>query len=85
MRIDNVVISNLTSRSCTVNGRMSLTTNGSTLSSLAFSGNVNARNQFSTSVIPDFELNVAGVQLCPAACRSFMSMSARPCISPARS
>jgi hypothetical protein len=63
VRIDNVVISNLTSNSCTVNGRMSLTTNGSTLSSLAFSGNVNARNQFSTSLIPDFELNVAGVQL----------------------
>lgn len=63
VRIDNVVISNRTSSSCTVNGRMSLTTNGSTLSSLAFRGNVNARNQFSTSVIPDFELSVAGVQL----------------------
>ncbi|MBI1299446.1 DUF4397 domain-containing protein [bacterium] len=63
VRIENVVISNLTSSSCTVNGRLRLTTNGTTLSNLVFSGNVNARNQFSTSVIPDFELNVAGVQL----------------------
>ena len=63
VRINNVVISNRTATSCTVNGRMSLTTNGSTLSNLAFSGNVNARNQFSSSVIPNFELNVAGVQL----------------------
>ena len=63
VRIDNVAISNLTNNSCTVNGRMSVTTNGGTLSSLAFSGNVNARNQFSTATIPDFELNVAGVQL----------------------
>jgi len=63
VRIENVVISNRTATSCTVNGRMSLTTNGSTLGNLAFSGNVNARNQFSTSVIPNFELNVAGVQL----------------------
>ena len=63
VRIDNVTISNRTATGCTVNGRMALTTNGGTLSSLAFSGNVNARNQFSTATIPDFELNVAGVQL----------------------
>lgn len=63
VRIDNVAISNRTATSCTVTGRMTLTTNGSTLSSLAFSGNVNARNQFSSATIPDFELNVAGVQL----------------------
>lgn len=63
VRIDNVTISNRTATSCTVNGRMALTTNGGTLSSLAFSGNVNARNQFSSATIPDFELNVAGVQL----------------------
>ncbi len=63
VRIDNVAISNRTATSCTVNGRMAITTNGGTLSSLAFSGNVNARNQFSTATIPDFELNVAGVQL----------------------
>ncbi len=63
VRIENVTISNRTATSCTVNGRMALTTNGGTLSSLAFSGNVNARNQFSSATIPDFELNVAGVQL----------------------
>ncbi|MBX3011338.1 MAG: DUF4397 domain-containing protein [Caldilineaceae bacterium] len=63
VRIDNVVISNRTRTSCSVNGLLTITTNGSTRSGLAFSGDVNARNQFSTSEIPDFEFNVAGIQL----------------------
>lgn len=61
--ISNVSITNKTSNSCTVNGRISIRSNGSTVSNLSFRGDVNSRNQFRTSSIPDFTINVAGVTL----------------------
>ncbi|MDQ3249501.1 MAG: DUF4397 domain-containing protein, partial [Chloroflexota bacterium] len=42
---------------------MTVTSNGGTVSNLTFSGAVNERNQFSTSSIPDFTINVAGIPL----------------------
>ncbi|MEX1020622.1 MAG: DUF4397 domain-containing protein [Litorilinea sp.] len=59
--VQNVSISNLTATTCAVTGRLSITTNGSTVSNLPFTGNVNARNQFSSSTIPDFSINIAGI------------------------
>jgi hypothetical protein len=61
--ISNISITNKTSTTCTVNGRISIRSNGNTLSNLNFRGDVNSRNQFRTSSIPDFTLNVAGVTL----------------------
>ncbi|MCX6043717.1 MAG: Ig-like domain-containing protein, partial [Chloroflexi bacterium] len=63
VKIDPVTISNKTSNSCTVSGKLSVTSNGSTVSNLTFSGDVNDRNQFRTSTIPDFTLSVAGIPL----------------------
>ncbi|CAN5774478.1 hypothetical protein BH10CHL1_BH10CHL1_31910 [soil metagenome] len=63
VRIDGIAISGLTSTGCTVNGKLTIITNGNTLANLAFSGDVNARNQFRSGTIPDFEFNVAGIQL----------------------
>lgn len=63
VKIDGVTISNKTSNSCTVNGTLSVTSNGSTVSNLTFRGDVNSRNQFRTSTIPNFTINVAGIPL----------------------
>ncbi len=63
VRIDNVVISDKTSDSCTVAGKITIITNGNNRPGLDFSGEVNARNQFSSSEIPDFEFSLAGIQL----------------------
>lgn len=63
VRIDNVVISNLGRTSCTVAGKLTIITNGNTRTGLSFSGDVNARNQFDNSSIPDFEFSIAGIQL----------------------
>ncbi len=63
VRIDNVVISDKTGNSCTVTGKITIITNGNNRSGLDFSGEVNARNQFSSSEIPDFEFSLAGIQL----------------------
>ncbi len=63
VRIDNVTISNMTANSCTVRGVLAVTSNGSTVGNLAFQGDVNDRNQFRTSTIPDFAINVAGIPL----------------------
>lgn len=63
VRIDGIAISALTSTGCTVDGKLTIITNGNTLTNLAFSGEVSARNQFRSSTIPDFEFNVAGIQL----------------------
>lgn len=59
--VENIDISNLTNTTCTVTGRMRIQTNGATVSNLNFSGNVNARNQFSNATIPDFTINIAGL------------------------
>ncbi len=63
VRIDDVAISNKTSNSCTVTGKLNITTNGSTVSNLNFSGDVNERDQFRTSSIPDFTISIAGLPL----------------------
>ena len=64
VRIDDVAVSNKTADSCTVEGKMTIITDGNTVSNLDFSGDVNERNQFdSESSIPDFQLNVAGLPL----------------------
>lgn len=63
VKIDGVTISNKTANTCTVNGKLSVTTNGSTVSNLTFSGEVNERNQFRTSTIPNFTISVAGIPL----------------------
>ena len=63
VKIDGVTISNKTANTCTVNGKLSVTTNGSTVSNLTFSGEVNNRNQFRTSTIPNFTISVAGIPL----------------------
>jgi len=63
VQIGSISISNKTATTCTVTGRMSITANGSTVSNLRFSGAVNARDQFRTSSIPDFTINVAGLPL----------------------
>ncbi|MEZ4639954.1 MAG: hypothetical protein R2856_34200 [Caldilineaceae bacterium] len=51
VRIENITISDNTSDGCTVGGAMTITTNGSTVSSIPFSGVVNARDQFSDTSI----------------------------------
>ncbi|MFZ4656620.1 MAG: DUF4397 domain-containing protein [Caldilineaceae bacterium] len=63
VKIDGVTISNKTANTCTVNGKLSVTANGSTVSNLTFSGEVNDRNQFRTSTIPNFTISVAGIPL----------------------
>ncbi len=63
VRIDNVTISNQTSDGCTVTGVMSITSNGSSVNNIPFSGDVNARDQFSNAVIPDFTIDMAGLPL----------------------
>jgi uncharacterized delta-60 repeat protein len=61
VEINNVVISNLESTTCTVTGVLSVKSNGSTINNLAFQGNVDARNQFGSSSIPNFDLDIAGI------------------------
>jgi len=63
VEIDDITISNKTENSCDVSGRMDIATNGDTVNNLRFSGKVNSRNQFSSSSIPDFDLDVAGVTI----------------------
>ncbi len=63
VKIDGITIVNKTSRSCTVKGKLSITTNGNTVNNLDFTGDVNERNQFGSSTIPDFALTVAGLPL----------------------
>ncbi|MCB0113087.1 MAG: cadherin repeat domain-containing protein, partial [Caldilineaceae bacterium] len=63
VRIENITISDNTSDGCTVSGAMTITTNGSTVSSIPFSGVVNARDQFSDTSIPDFTIDMAGLPL----------------------
>lgn len=63
VEIDDITISNKTADSCRVDGDMNITTNGDTIRNLRFSGQVNARNQFSSSSIEDFNLSLAGVSL----------------------
>lgn len=63
VRITDVAISNKTSNTCTVTGKLNITTNGSTVSNLNFSGEVNPRDQFRTSSIPDFTISIAGLPL----------------------
>ncbi|MEZ4834739.1 MAG: hypothetical protein R2873_22565 [Caldilineaceae bacterium] len=50
VRIENITISDNTSDGCTVSGAMTITTNGSTVSSIPFSGVVNAR--ISSAILP---------------------------------
>jgi hypothetical protein len=66
VRIDSVAVSAKTAESCVVNGKLTIISNGNTLSNLAFSGLVNQRNQFASSTIPDFVINVAGLPLVAA-------------------
>lgn len=61
--IDSITLSNRTENSCTVNGKLKIISNGSSVSNLTFSGNVNSKNEFSSSSIPNFNLNVAGLTL----------------------
>ena len=61
-QINDVVITNLTSTTCTVTGYLTITSNGSTVSNLAFQGNVDGSNQFVTSSIQDFSLSIGGIQ-----------------------
>lgn len=61
VQIDTITIAGLGPDGCTVTGKISITSNGSTISNLDFSGQVNARNQFGSSTIPDFSLNIAGI------------------------
>ena len=61
VQINNVVISNLEPTTCTVTGTLSVTSNGSTINNLTFQGDVNARNQFGSSSIPNFNLDIAGI------------------------
>ncbi len=61
--IDNVTVSQKTSRSCQVEGTMSILTNGQTVNGLAFSGRVNSRNQFSDASMTNFSVGVAGITL----------------------
>ena len=63
IKIDDVDISEATRSGCTVNGDLSITTNGVTISSLAFRGEVNARNQFGDTSMPAFKLGIAGITL----------------------
>ena len=63
VKIDGITISNKTANTCTVNGKLSVTANGSTVSNLTFSGEVNERNQFRSSTIPNFTISVAGIPL----------------------
>lgn len=63
VKIDGVTISNKTANTCTVAGKLSITSNGGTVANLNFSGEVNDRNQFRTSTIPDFTISVAGIPL----------------------
>ncbi|MBX3052318.1 MAG: cadherin domain-containing protein [Caldilineaceae bacterium] len=60
-QINNVVITNLTSTTCTVTGSLTITSNGSTVSNLTFQGNVDGSNQFVTSSIQDFSLSIGGI------------------------
>jgi len=63
VKIDGVTITNKTANTCTVTGKLSITSNGGTVANLNFSGEVNDRNQFRTSTIPDFTISVAGIPL----------------------
>ncbi len=60
-QINDVAISNLEPTTCTVTGSLTVTSNGSTVSNLAFQGNVDGSNRFVSSSIQDFTLNIAGV------------------------
>ena len=61
VQINGIAISSLESTSCTVTGNLSVISNGSTINDLAFQGDVNNRNQFSSSSIPNFNLDIAGI------------------------
>lgn len=63
VRIEQVVVSNPSSAGCTVDGKLMVISNGNQVSDLAFSGVVNARNEFITSTIPNFLLKIAGLDL----------------------
>lgn len=63
LKIEGITITPTSETSCRVDGKLTLTTNGNTVSNLPFSGNVNANNWFSSSTIPDFTLTIAGLTL----------------------
>jgi parallel beta-helix repeat protein len=63
VRIEQVVVSNSSSAGCTVDGKLTVISNGNQVSDLAFSGVVNARNEFTSSTIPDFLMKIAGLDL----------------------
>ncbi len=63
VQIANITISNKTNDGCTVTGVMTITSNGSTVNNIPFSGDVNARDQFNNASIPDFTIDMAGLPL----------------------
>lgn len=63
VEIGNLTVSNASATGCSLVGTMKIVADGNTISNLAFSGTVNQRDQFSTSKIADFTMNLAGVTM----------------------